>query len=125
MSTEKLIKDYFAATRAMDVEAWLANFAEDAVSEDPVGGNLLVGHHAMRQFFLSITSLFEQVGLTEDFVHIVGKEAAVKFTGKGVGKNGKAVTFEGIDVFEFNDAGLIQSLKAYWNPAAAIADLQT
>jgi len=108
----------------MDVDAWLATFAEDAVSEDPVGGVPLIGHTAMRQFFLGMIGLFEQVGLTEEFVNIVGKVVAVKWTGKGVGKNGKAVMFEGIDIFELNDAGLIQHLKAYWNPAAMIAELQ-
>ncbi len=32
-----LVTSYFAATRDMDVEAWLATFAEDAISHDPVG----------------------------------------------------------------------------------------
>jgi steroid Delta-isomerase len=119
----KLIQDYFAATRAMDVEAYLAAFAPDAINYDPVGGEPLRGHGEMRQFFMGIVSLFESVGLTEEFVTVAGNEVAVKWRGEGISKNGKAVIFEGIDIFELNSDGLIQTLKAYWNPAEMMARL--
>jgi len=122
-TTAQLIADYFAATRQLDGAAWLATFAPDAVSYDPVGGTPLVGHEAIGKFFENITSLFTSVGLTEEFVHIVGNEVAVKFIGAGTGKNGKHVTFEGIDIFEINPEGKIQTLRAYWDPAAVIAEL--
>jgi steroid delta-isomerase len=118
------ITDYFAATRNMDVEGYLAAFAEHALNYDPVGGTPLCGREEMRLFFQSIVGMFETVGLTEDFVHIVGKEVAVKWTGQGVGKNGRAVTFEGVDLFEMNDSGKVQTLRAYWNPSALLAKLQ-
>ena len=38
MSTEmiqKAVADYFAATRAMDAQAWVETFAEDGTSYDP------------------------------------------------------------------------------------------
>jgi len=127
MSTEtiqKVIADYFAATRAMDSEAWVATFAEDAVSHDPVGAPPLEGKEALRQFFAGITGAFETVGLTEDSVFVAGNGAAVKWTGRGKGRNGREVTFEGIDVFEINEDGLIQQVRAYWNPAALMAELQ-
>jgi steroid Delta-isomerase len=62
--------------------------------------------------------------LTEDSIFITGNQAAVKWTGNGVGKNGHQVKFEGIDVFEVNTAGKIQRMWAYWNPVAMIAQLQ-
>lgn len=119
----KLIQDYFAATRAMDVEAYLAAFAPDAINHDPVGGEPLKGHEAMRQFFLGISGLFDRVGLTEEFVTVAGNEVAVKWRGEGISKNGKDIVFEGIDIFELNSDGLIQTLKAYWNPAEMMARL--
>ncbi|NJM27510.1 MAG: SnoaL-like domain-containing protein [Pseudanabaena sp. RU_4_16] len=122
-ATPKLIQDYFAATRAMDVEAYLAAFAPDAINYDPVGGDPLKGKEAMRQFFLSISGLFDRVGLTEEFVTVAGNEVAVKWKGGGISKNGKAVIFEGIDIFELNSEGLIQTLKAYWDPAEMMAKL--
>ncbi|HEV2912534.1 MAG TPA: nuclear transport factor 2 family protein [Pyrinomonadaceae bacterium] len=126
MSTEliqKAVADYFAATRAMDSARWVATFSEDAVSYDPAAPPAR-GHEALRLFFESIAGAFREVGLTEDNVFIVGREAAVKWTGRGVGRNGREVVFEGIDIFEVNDAGKIQTVRAYWNPAALMAQLQ-
>ncbi len=123
--TEKAVRDYFAAIRAMDVNSWLATFAEDAVSQDPVGAPPMRGHAALRQFFEGIAGAFEQVGLFEDHVFVVGNQAAVKWTGRGTGKNGREVTFEGIDIFEINDDGKIQTVRAYWQPAMMMAQLQS
>jgi steroid Delta-isomerase len=120
---QKVVADYFAATRSMDVEAWLATFAPDAVSYEP-GSPPLTNREARYQFFQGIATQFETVGLTEDFISFVGNEVAVKWTGRGLGKNGRAVKFEGIDLFEFNAAGQIQTLRVYWDPAAVLAELQ-
>jgi steroid delta-isomerase len=114
---------YFAATRAMDKQAWVGTFAEDAVSHDPVGSEPMKGHAAFGAFFDGITGAFETVGLQENDVFVAGNGAAVRWTGKGTGKNGREVTFEGIDVFEINEAGKVQNLYAYWNPAAMMAEL--
>lgn len=121
---QKVVADYFAALRAMDVNAWVGTFAENGLTHDPVGTPPHQGHAAIRQFFLGIAVAFEQFGLTEDQVFIAGNEAAVKWTGRGVGKNGRQVTFEGIDVIEVNEAGKIQTVRAYWNLGAMLAQLQ-
>ncbi len=76
----RAIKAYFAATRAMDGEAWVATFATDAVSYDPVGAPPTTGHDALRQFFAAIVGAFDKVGLTEDQVFVAGNGAAVKWT---------------------------------------------
>ena len=47
----------------------------------------------------------------------------MKWTGRGISKQGRNVHFEGIDVFEVNEAGKIQTLHAYWNPAEMVAQL--
>lgn len=120
----KAIRGYFAAIRAMDVEGCVTAFAPDGVSYDPVGAPPTVGHEALRQFFSAIIGMFESVGLTEDHVFIAGDGAAVKWTGRGKGKNKRDIRFEGIDVFEFNDVGLIQTVRAYWNPAEVMIQLQ-
>lgn len=119
----KVVQAYFAATRAMDQLAWVNTFAADAVSHDPVGGPKIEGHQELATFFQSITGAFQEVGLNEDQVFIAGNSAAVKWTGRGVSKQGNKVHFEGIDVFEVNDAGKIQTLHAYWNPAEMMAQL--
>jgi steroid Delta-isomerase len=126
MSSESIretVGDYFKAIRAMDMDAWLATFAEDAVSHDPVGAPPAEGHAGLRAFFEGITGPFETVELFEDSVFVAGDGAAVKWTGRGTGKNGRNVVFEGIDVFEINADNKIQTLRAYWDPSAMISEL--
>jgi steroid Delta-isomerase len=50
----RAIKSYFEATRAMDKEAWVNTFAEDAISYDPVGALPIRGHQKLAEFFDSI-----------------------------------------------------------------------
>ena len=119
----KAVKDYFAAIRAMDQKAWVNTFAEDAISHEPVGAPPIVGHEKLAEFFQSITAAFKEVGLTENDVFVAGNGAAVKWTGSGVSQSGNKVHFEGIDIFEINEAGKIQTLHAYWNPAEMVAQL--
>ena len=119
----RAVKTYFASLRAMDQQAWVNTFAEDAVSYDPVGALPTKGHERLGEFFQTITAAFKEVGLTEDHVFVAANSAAVKWTGRGVSKQGKKVHFEGIDVFEVNEAGKIQTLHAYWNPAEMVAQL--
>jgi len=126
MSSESIretVADYFRAIRAMDTDAWLATFAEDAVSHDPVGAPATEGHGRLRAFFEGITGAFEKVELFEDSVFVAGDSAAVKWTGRGTGKNGRDVVFEGIDVFEINADNKIQTLRAYWDPSAMMSEL--
>lgn len=119
----KAVKAYFAALRAMDIPAIVNTFAADAISYDPVGAPPNEGHQKIREFFETITVAFKEVGLTEDQVFIAGNAAAVKWTGTGLSKQGRKVKFEGIDVIEVNEAGKIQTLHAYWNPAEMVAQL--
>lgn len=119
-----LVKSYFAATGAMDPTAWLACFADDAVSHDPYGGRAIEGKDQLKAFFLSVATAFKKIEFTEDCVIVTGNRTAVKFTCRGVGSNGKPATCEGIDVFEVNDRGTIQTMWGYWDPAGLMAQLQ-
>ena len=117
------VREYFAALRAMDRQAWVATFAEDAVSYDPVGAPPTKGHQALGSFFDAVMGRFKEVGLTEEDIFVAGNGAAVKWRGRGVSKGGHDVNFEGIDVFTINEAGKIETVHAYWNPAEMIAQL--
>jgi steroid delta-isomerase len=117
------VRTYFLAIRAMDADAFADTFAEDGTTFDPVGSPAITGRDGLREFFQSICSNFKRVALDEDSVFVAGNGAAVKWTGRGTSTSGKEVAFEGIDVFEVNEDGKIQSIHAYWNPAEMIAQL--
>ena len=119
----RAVRAYFLAIRAMDAEAFANTFAEDGTTFDPVGTPGITGRDAIREFLTSICKNFESVGLTEESVFVAGNGAAVKWTGRGTSASGKEVKFEGIDVFEINEDGKIQTVHAYWNPAEMIAQL--
>lgn len=117
------MRAYFLAIRAMDAEAFSKTFAEDGTTFDPVGTPGITGRAAIKEFLESICKNFRSVGLTEDSVFVAGNGAAVKWTGRGTSSTGKEVKFEGVDVFEVNEDGKIETLRAYWNPAEMIAQL--
>jgi steroid delta-isomerase len=119
----RAVRTYFEAIRAMDQEAWVNTFAEDAISYDPVDAPPTIGREKLGEFFQAITAPFKQVGLTEDQIFVTANGAAVKWTGRGVSKQGRKVHFEGIDVFQVNEGGKIQTLHAYWNPAEMMGQL--
>ena len=119
----RAVRGYFLAIRAMDADAFANSFAEDGTTYDPVGTPGITGRAAIREFLESICKNFKTVGLTEDAIFVAGNGAAVKWTGHGTSSSGKEVKFEGVDVFEVNPDGKIQTVRAYWNPAEMIAQL--
>ncbi len=123
--TEATVAEYFTAIRAMDTERCVALFAPDAEQHDPVGAPANVGHDAIRAFFTSIFTGFQTVGLTEKHVFVNGASAAVKWTGNGVGRNGKPVSFEGIDVIDCDHEGKIVLVRAFWDPSPVMSVLQS
>ena len=118
-----VVATYFRALRAMDAAAWAATFAEDAVSHDPVGAPPHQGRAGVQTFASGIFPMFQSFGLTEEDVFICANTAAVKWKGQGVGKNGKSVTFYGIDVIEVNEQGKIQTVRAYWDPGPVMSTI--
>ncbi|MBX7220796.1 MAG: nuclear transport factor 2 family protein [Blastocatellia bacterium] len=121
---QQAVINYFAAVSALDVEAFVSSFAEDAAHFDPANSPGLHGTEAIRQFFLAISAGFETVHMQAESMFVVGAEVAVRWSATGQGKNGRAVQFEGIDVFTFQESGKIQKLVGYWNPAPVLAELQ-
>lgn len=122
-STSDTITRYFAAIRAMDREAWLDCFAEDARSEDPVGAPPHVGRAALGAFFDAIAGSVRSIGIVEDAQYMCGSSAAVRWIGWCVSKRGEHLRFEGIDVFHFDARGRIRSLEAYWDAAGLLERL--
>jgi steroid delta-isomerase len=121
---EAIVAAYFVHMGTMNPDGWVEYFAEDALSYDPVGHPPTKVHEGFREFFGQLQVVFEQLEPTTEDVFVAGNEAAVKWTIQGKSKSGKSVAFEGITVFEINESGKIQSTRAYWEPAAMVAQLR-
>jgi steroid delta-isomerase len=104
---------YYAAVRALDVAALVATFATDALTFDPRTGFPVEGSTELLAFFEALWAGFESLEETPDAAFFAHDGAAVKWVARGVSKTGEALTFQGIDVFEVNDAGRIQTLWIY------------
>ena len=127
MSPEKIteiVNAYFDAICSLNCEAWVSTFAADAVSYEP-GNPPLAGHDMLRAFFNGVAGGFETIEMRPTHIYVVGNEAGVKWATTGTGKTGRQAKFEGIDVFTFNDDDKIQMVKAYWDPAAMLAQLMS
>lgn len=114
---EAAVATYFAATKSGDAAQWAGRFADGAVVEDPVGQPVLRSRDAIMRQGEQFMSGFEEVGLYPDFVHVSGKRASAKWTGRGQTKEGQRVMFEGVNVWEFAPDGRVQKLMGYWDPA--------
>ncbi len=119
-----LIHSYFEALQTFNAEAWVAHFAEDGILYDPVGNPPSHAHTDYQKFFGLLSKGFETLELAQDQVFIAGNGAAIKWTMKVLGRNGKSGMAEGISVFEFNEAGKIKQVSSYWDDAALMAQIR-
>lgn len=62
---------------------------------------------------------FDSVEIIPRDIFVVGDEAAMEWTINAVAGRG-GITFAGVDVFIFDDAGRITSVRAYWDRTRAV-----
>ncbi len=120
----KVISAYFETLQTMNPEGWLANFAEEGVTYDPVGNPPSHVHEEYQKFFGLLSMAFAELEISQDQVFIAGNGAAVKWTMRGLGRNGRQGIAEGISTFELNQAGKIQQVCSYWDDAAMMAQIK-
>ncbi len=124
LEVRQTVGAYFDALNAHDPEAWAQTFAPDAVASDPVGTPPTQGREAIKNNLVGLLGMVSELTFQQESVFICANMAAVKWTARGVGKNGNAFTFEGIDTFELDDMNRIKNIAAYWDPAPLMARLQ-
>lgn len=120
----KVVDSYFVNMSAMNGEEWIKNFAEDATIYDPVGKPPSKAKESYQKFFGILSMVFARLELTQDSVFPVENGAAVKWTMRGTGKNGKEGVAEGISVFEINENGKIKQVSSYWDDDAMMAQMK-
>lgn len=97
--------------RADDV---VALYAGDATVEDPVGGDVHIGRHAIRGFYANIENIKSRGEIVT--LRALGHEAA--FFWRLVVDLGDAgrMSIDIISTMSFDSEGKIAAMKAYWGP---------
>ena len=110
-----------AAVKAQDREGWLALFADGAVVEDPVGPSWLDptgeghrGREAIGRFFDTTIATLEGVRFEIVDSFAAGSEVANVGTIHLSLPGGTTGRCEGVFVYRVDDAGLLVSLRAFW-----------
>lgn len=105
-----VVNQYVEAFDKKDIELIKAMYADDAIVEDPLGSEPHVGIEAIIGFYTGALEMGAKLSLSGE-ARCAGNSVAFPFV-VSVGE----MTINVIDVFEFNDAGKIVSMKAYWGP---------
>jgi ketosteroid isomerase-like protein len=109
-----------ASAIAKDKAAWLANFAEDAIVEDPIGPSHFdpqgKGHRglaAISAFYdMAIAPIQSMEFNFRDSYHCGNEEANVG--NLVITMAGYQVTAEGVFTYKVNQDGKLVALRAYW-----------
>ncbi|MEH6580480.1 MAG: nuclear transport factor 2 family protein [Halioglobus sp.] len=110
-----VVHQYVAAFETADMNIIREIYADDAIVEDPVGTDVHVGIEAVCGFYEGALSSGAKLALTGT-PRCSGNAVAFTFQ---VVMPGMAI--EVIDVFEFDESGKVNSMKAYWGPENVVA----
>ena len=114
---EKTIRAYAGAWAARDREGWLETFTDRATQEDPVGERTRCGRGEIGEFWDGAMSSYKSIEILPRNIFVNGREAAMEWTINAAIPEG-SITFNGVDVFIFDEAARIVSVRAYWERAA-------
>jgi steroid delta-isomerase len=123
MTTDRIIRDYFAALNQIDRAAYLACFSQDATLQDPYGGRPLLGKDGLNRFMDGMERTWDRFSMTPSTPFAAGDRIAMGWTATATAKSGKTAQFAGISVFTLNEEGLIDRLEAYWDIKAMLAQI--
>jgi steroid delta-isomerase len=110
------IAAYVDALNTRDPVLIAALFAEDAVQADPASDPPNLGRTAIAAFFDGSVAASDGWTFAAKAVHTCAAQVAIDFQ-IDVEAGGSTMTIDGIEVFTFDDDGLITSVYAYWDAA--------
>ena len=113
-TAKRVCETYTRSLEASDLETLFDLFADDASIEDPVGTPLREGKEVLRAFYAEACQGVAKAELTGS-PRLAGNEVAFPFT-VTAGTPEQEITINIIDVFRFNDAGKVATMRAFWGP---------
>jgi steroid Delta-isomerase len=121
----------YSAVGTGKLENWLKVYAEDAVIEDPVGpswfdpeGKGHHGHAGISAFWDKAIAPIEQFTFNITDSHACGNSCANIGTITTRFPDGTTVDTDLVMIYTINEAGLVQSMRAYWEADRAMATMR-
>lgn len=105
-----VVHKYVEAFDKADIDIIREMYADNAVVEDPVGSDPYEGIEAVLGFYKSALEMGVKLELSGT-PRCAGNAVAFPFR-VIVGE----MKIEAIDIFEFDEAGKVANMKAYWGP---------
>src|SRR5215468_5403871 len=112
-----LVERYVAAYNARDLDAILALYAPEATMEDPVGSPPQKGGEAISALYRTGFEMGVRLEL-EGRVRCAGDSAVFPLRAR----TEKSVLYV-IDLFEFDAAGKVKRMRAYWGPENLVGEM--
>jgi len=116
---EQAMHTHFDAWNAEDRERWIANFSDDMVFEDPVGGPTKNGPEAVRMSWDSSFKPGELWKIHPMLMQICADQAACQVRSSGT-VNGRPIEIDGIEVYTINDEGKVCYIRTWFTPPEGV-----
>ena len=110
---EKAMETHFSTWNRKDRDAWMRNFAPDAVLEDPVGGPEKRGHEAIAKSWDHSFASGQDWKIEPLFQCICANEAAHLVQSTGI-VGGRKLVLQGIEVYTIDDHGRIAKIRTWF-----------
>lgn len=113
---------FYDSLNAGDMAGWLGTMAADVVTHEPVGAPPNEGHDGVMAWAANNAAMgFKSVQVTIDSIYPSPAENAVVWTTTFVLANDEVVTIPGVDIHRFDADGLIEEVRAYFDPSPLMA----
>jgi len=110
-----VVREFWRAIAAMDVDAYLELFADDAVSRDPVNKPAQMTSEERRANIEAVLGGFAGIRAAIEYVTPCGAHTASKWTLVGTTPEKEKVVIEGIDVIRHAEDGRIAEIWGYFD----------
>jgi len=111
-----IIESYIHVNNTLDTEGFVNLFAKDAAFYYVAETSPIIGEAAARQIAEQSIIPFREMHVTINRLFFVANGAAMFYTAQMTTQSGQSITSDGIDVFELNEEGKIQSIRFFLDP---------
>lgn len=115
---QDLILEIAAAFNSRDADRIISCFADDctfymASGPEPVG-RAVRGKTAVRKVLAERFKVITDMRWDHQYEYVCGNRAVSVWTVKGTSKDGTVLNYQGCDLWEFDDKGLVLNKDTYW-----------